>query len=125
MRDALKSLKPTRILDIIAMVALYRPGPMELIPDFVDRKHGRRPITYEHPAHGEHLQETYGIMIYQEQVMGLAADLAGFTLGEADTLRKAMGKKDRELMAAQKAKFLVGCRANVSRREARPSGSGT
>jgi DNA polymerase-3 subunit alpha len=112
MRDALKSLKPTRILDIIAMVALYRPGPMELIPEFIDRKHGRKPITYEHPAMEKHLQETYGIMVYQEQVMALAADLAGFTLGEADTLRKAMGKKDRELMAAQKAKFLVGCRAN-------------
>jgi len=112
MRDALKSLKPTRIQDIIAMVALYRPGPMELIPEFVNRKHGRAPITYEHPLMERHLQETYGIMIYQEQVMGLAADLAGFTLGEADTLRKAMGKKDRELMAAQKAKFLVGCRAN-------------
>jgi len=112
MRDALKSLKPTRIQDIIAMVALYRPGPMELIPEFVDRKHGRKPITYEHPLMEKHLQETYGIMVYQEQVMGLAAELAGFTLGEADTLRKAMGKKDRELMAAQKAKFLVGCRAN-------------
>ena len=112
MRDALKSLKPTRILDIIAMVSLYRPGPMELIPEFIDRKHGRKPITYEHPAMEKHLQETYGIMVYQEQVMGLAAELAGFTLGEADTLRKAMGKKDRELMAAQRAKFLVGCRAN-------------
>src|SRR5215813_4835468 len=112
MRDALRSLKPTRIQDIISMVALYRPGPMELIPEFVNRKHGRAPITYEHPLMERHLQETYGIMIYQEQVMGLAAELAGFTLGEADTLRKAMGKKDRELMAAQKAKFLVGCRAN-------------
>jgi DNA polymerase-3 subunit alpha len=112
MRDALKSLRPTRILDIIAMVSLYRPGPMELIPEFIERKHGRKPITYEHPAMEKHLQETYGIMVYQEQVMGLAAELAGFTLGEADTLRKAMGKKDRELMAAQKAKFLVGCHAN-------------
>ncbi|HTY76490.1 MAG TPA: DNA polymerase III subunit alpha [Candidatus Bathyarchaeia archaeon] len=112
MRDALRSLEPTRIQDIIAMVALYRPGPMELIPEFVNRKHGRAPITYEHPLMERHLQETYGIMIYQEQVMGLAAELAGFSLGEADTLRKAMGKKDRELMAAQKAKFLVGCRAN-------------
>jgi DNA polymerase-3 subunit alpha len=112
MRDALKILKPTRIQDIIAMVALYRPGPMELIPEFIDRKHGRKPITYEHPLMEKHLQETYGIMVYQEQVMGLAAELAGFTLGEADTLRKAMGKKDRELMAAQRAKFLVGCRAN-------------
>src|SRR6266550_5597076 len=81
MRDALKSLRPTRILDIIAMVSLYRPGPMELIPEFIDRKHGRKPITYEHPAMEKHLQETYGIMVYQEQVMGLAAELAGFTLG--------------------------------------------
>ena len=112
MRDALKSLRPTRIEDIIAMVSLYRPGPMELIPEFVNRKHGRAPITYEHPLMEKYLQETYGIMVYQEQVMGLAAELAGFTLGEADTLRKAMGKKDRELMAAQRAKFLVGCRAN-------------
>jgi DNA polymerase-3 subunit alpha len=112
MRDALKALRPTRIEDIIAMVSLYRPGPMELIPDFVNRKHGRAPITYEHPLMEKYLQETYGIMVYQEQVMGLAAELAGFTLGEADTLRKAMGKKDRELMAAQRAKFLVGCRAN-------------
>src|SRR5438094_4858998 len=112
MRDALKALRPTRIEDIIAMVSLYRPGPMELIPEFVNRKHGRAPITYEHPLMEKYLQETYGIMVYQEQVMGLAAELAGFTLGEADTLRKAMGKKDRELMAAQRAKFLVGCRAN-------------
>ena len=112
MRDALKALTPTRIEDIIAMVSLYRPGPMELIPDFINRKHGRAPSTYEHPLMEKYLQETYGIMVYQEQVMGLAAELAGFTLGEADTLRKAMGKKDRELMAAQKAKFLVGCRAN-------------
>ncbi len=112
MRDALRSLTPTRIEDIIAMVALYRPGPMELIPEFINRKHGRAPITYEHPLMEKYLHETYGIMVYQEQVMGLAAELAGFTLGEADTLRKAMGKKDRELMAAQRAKFLVGCRAN-------------
>src|SRR5215470_6298392 len=112
MRDALKRLRPQRFEDIIAMVALYRPGPMDLIDDFIDRKHGRAPITYEHPLMERHLQETYGVMVYQEQVMRLAADLAGLTLGEADTVRKAMGKKDRELMAAQKAKFLVGCRAN-------------
>ncbi|MGH7366786.1 MAG: LAGLIDADG family homing endonuclease, partial [Candidatus Rokuibacteriota bacterium] len=112
MRDALKRLKPQRIEDIIAMVALYRPGPMDLIEDFVNRKHGRAPIAYEHPLMERHLQETYGIMVYQEQVMQLAADLAGFSLGEADTLRKAMGKKDRELMATQREKFISGCKAS-------------
>jgi DNA polymerase III subunit alpha len=112
MRDALKRLRPQRIEDIIAMVALYRPGPMDLIEDFVNRKHGRAPIAYEHPLMERHLQETYGIMVYQEQVMQLAAELAGFSLGEADTLRKAMGKKDRELMAQQREKFLSGCKAN-------------
>jgi len=112
MRDALKRLKPQRIEDIIAMVALYRPGPMDLIEDFVNRKHGRAPIAYEHPLMERRLQETYGIMVYQEQVMQLAADLAGLSLGEADTLRKAMGKKDRELMAQQREKFISGCKAN-------------
>jgi DNA polymerase-3 subunit alpha len=112
MRDALKRLKPQRIEDIIAMVALYRPGPMDLIEDFVNRKHGRAPIAYEHPLMERHLQETYGIMVYQEQVMRLAAELAGFSLGEADTLRKAMGKKDRELMATQREKFVAGCKAS-------------
>jgi DNA polymerase-3 subunit alpha len=112
MRDALKRLRPQRIEDIIAMVALYRPGPMDLIDEFIDRKHGRSPIAYEHPLMERHLHETYGIMVYQEQVMRLAADLAGLTLGEADTLRKAMGKKDRELMAQQREKFIGGCRAN-------------
>ncbi|HYB44747.1 MAG TPA: DNA polymerase III subunit alpha [Candidatus Methylomirabilis sp.] len=112
MRDALKRLRPQRLEDIIAMVALYRPGPMDLIDDFIDRKHGRAPITYEHPLMERHLQETYGVMVYQEQVMRLAADLAGLSLGEADTLRKAMGKKDRELMAQQREKFIAGSKAN-------------
>ncbi len=112
MRDALQRLKPERIEDIIAMVALYRPGPMDLIPDFVNRKHGRADITYEHPAMEKHLQETYGIMVYQEQVMRLAADLAGFSLAQADILRKAMGKKDRELMAEQREEFVKGCKAH-------------
>ena len=112
MRDALQRLRPERIEDIIAMVALYRPGPMDLIPEFVNRRHGRSEIAYEHPAMERHLQETYGIMVYQEQVMRLAADLAGFTLGQADTLRKAMGKKDRELMAQQREQFIKGCKAN-------------
>jgi DNA polymerase-3 subunit alpha len=112
MRDALRRLKPQRLEDVIAMVALYRPGPMDLIDDFINRKHGRSAITYEHPLMERHLQDTYGVMIYQEQVMQLAADLAGLTLGEADTLRKAMGKKDRELMARQREKFLAGSKTN-------------
>jgi DNA polymerase-3 subunit alpha len=112
MRDALRRLRPQRIEDVIAMVALYRPGPMDLIDEFINRKHGRVPITYEHPSMEPHLRETYGIMVYQEQVMRLAAELAGFTLGEADTLRKAMGKKDRDLMAQQREKFIAGCKAN-------------
>jgi DNA polymerase III subunit alpha len=112
MRDALRRLRPQRFEDIIAMVALYRPGPMDLIDEFVNRKHGRAPITYEHPLMERHLEETYGVMVYQEQVMRLGADLAGLTLGEADTLRKAMGKKDRELMARQRETFIAGCKAN-------------
>jgi DNA polymerase-3 subunit alpha len=112
MREALQKLRPERIEDIIAMVALYRPGPMDLIPEFVNRRHGRAEITYEHPLMQRHLEETYGIMVYQEQVMRLAADMAGFSLAEADTLRKAMGKKDRELMAQQSEKFVSGCKKN-------------
>ncbi|MBM4441276.1 MAG: DNA polymerase III subunit alpha [Candidatus Rokubacteria bacterium] len=109
MREALRGLKPERLEDIIAMVSLYRPGPMDLIPDFINRKHGRAKVTYEHPAMQAITQETYGIMIYQEQIMQLAVAMAGFSMGEADTLRRAMGKKDRELMAKQKEKFLAGC----------------
>src|SRR5262245_22786618 len=102
MRDALRSLEPTRIHDIIAIVALSRPGPMELIPDFIARKHGRAKIAYEHPAMEKFTRETYGIMVYQEQIMQIASEMAGFTMGEADTLRRAMGKKDRDLMAKQR-----------------------
>jgi DNA polymerase-3 subunit alpha len=112
MRDALQRLRPDRIEDIIALVALYRPGPMEHIPEFANRKHGRTKIVYEHPLMAQHLAETYGIIVYQEQVMRLAADLAGFTLAGADTLRKAMGKKDRGLMAQQRETFIAGCRRN-------------
>jgi DNA polymerase-3 subunit alpha len=108
MREALRGLKPERLEDIIAMVSLYRPGPMDLIPDFINRKHGRAKITYEHPAMEKITRETYGIMIYQEQIMQIAVEMAGFSMGEADTLRRAMGKKDRELMAKQKEKFLAG-----------------
>ena len=109
MRDALRGLKPSSLEDVIAMVSLYRPGPMELIPDFIARKHGRAKITYEHPAMQKFTQGTYGIMVYQEQIMQIASEMAGFTMGEADTLRRAMGKKDRELMAKQRDKFLAGC----------------
>jgi DNA polymerase-3 subunit alpha len=109
MRDALRGLRPERLEDVIAMVSLYRPGPMDLIPDFIARKHGRAKIAYEHPAMEKFTRETYGIMVYQEQIMQIASEMAGFTMGEADTLRRAMGKKDRDLMATQRAKFLAGC----------------
>jgi DNA polymerase-3 subunit alpha len=109
MRDALRGLRPERLEDVIAMVSLYRPGPMDLIPDFIARKHGKARITYEHPAMEKFTRETYGIMVYQEQIMQLASEMAGFTMGEADTLRRAMGKKDRELMAKQRDKFVAGC----------------
>ncbi|HXH81448.1 MAG TPA: DNA polymerase III subunit alpha, partial [Candidatus Tectomicrobia bacterium] len=110
MREALRGLRPERLEDVIAMVSLYRPGPMELIPDFIARKHGRARITYEHPAMETFTRETYGIMVYQEQIMQIASEMAGFTMGEADTLRRAMGKKDRDLMARQREKFLAGCK---------------
>jgi len=110
MRDALRGLRPERLEDVIAMVSLYRPGPMELIPDFIGRKHGKAKITYEHPAMERFTRETYGIMVYQEQIMQIASEMAGFTMGEADTLRRAMGKKDRDLMAKQREKFLAGCK---------------
>src|SRR5438309_1975068 len=110
MRDALRGLKPEQLEDLIAMVSLYRPGPMELIPDFIQRKHGRSKITYEHPAMEKFTRETYGIMVYQEQIMQIASEMAGFTMGEADILRAATAKKDRELMAKQREKFITGCR---------------
>src|SRR5881296_2334326 len=109
MREALRGLKPERLEDVIAMVSLYRPGPMDLIPDFIARKHGRAKIAYEHPAMEKFTRETYGIMVYQEQIMQIASEMAGFTMGEADTLRRAMGKKDRDLMAKQRDKFIAGC----------------
>jgi len=108
MRDLLRQLRPNRIEDIIALVALYRPGPMQLIPDFIERKHGRTKVVYDHPLMEEILRDTYGIMVYQEQVMRIASDLAGFSMGEADILRRAMGKKNPELMAEQRKKFVSG-----------------
>ena len=112
MRHYLKELKPTDLEDIIAMVSLYRPGPMELIPSFVNRKHGKEKVTYLHPKLEPILKNTYGIGIYQEQMMRIARDLAGYTLGEADTLRKAIGKKIKVLLDAQKEKLLKGMQEN-------------
>jgi DNA polymerase-3 subunit alpha len=110
MRNALRHLRPERLEDVIAMVALYRPGPMEMIPDFTARRHGKVKPTYDHPVMEKHLQETYGIMVYQEQVLRIANDMAGFSMSEADDLRKAMGKKIPALMAEQRAKFLQGAK---------------
>ncbi len=106
MQKHLRSLKPTVFADLIAMNALYRPGPMEYIPSFVARKHGDEEIIYDLDACEEYLKETYGITVYQEQVMLLSQKLAGFTKGEADTLRKAMGKKKLDLLAKMKPQFL-------------------
>lgn len=108
MRRNLKELKPTEFEDIIAMVSLYRPGPMELIPSFINRKHGREKVKYLHPMLEPILKNTYGIGIYQEQMMRIARDLAGFTLAEADTLRKAIGKKIKVLLDSQKEKLIKG-----------------
>lgn len=106
MRKYLKQLKPERIDDLIAMNALYRPGPMQFIPEYIDRKHGRKKVTYPHPKLEELLEPTYGIMIYQEQIMKAAQIIAGYSLGDADLLRRAMGKKKRKVMAEQRTIFV-------------------
>jgi len=106
MQKYMRELKPTVFADLIAMNALYRPGPLEYIPSFIKRKHGEEPIIYDLDANEEYLKETYGITVYQEQVMLLSQKLAGFTKGEADTLRKAMGKKKFDLLEMLKPKFL-------------------
>jgi len=111
MRDLLKRLRPNRFEDLIAILALYRPGPMVLIDEFIARRHGRVKITYDHPLLEPILKDTYGICIYQEQVLHMAKELAGFSMGEADVLRKAMGKKDPETMAKQRRKFVEGAMA--------------
>ena len=109
MKRHLRELKPTVFEDIIAMIALYRPGPMELIPEYIARKNGKKQIEYLHPKLEPILKETYGICIYQEQLLRIAQDLAGFTLGAADVLRKAVGKKIKELLWEQQDKFIQGC----------------
>ncbi len=112
MRDVLRKLRPDRFEDIIAVVALYRPGPMDNIPSYIKRKHGEEPVDYLHPKLEAILKETYGIMIYQEQVMQIAQELSGYTLGAADLLRRAMGKKIRAEMEAQRRNFIDGAVAN-------------
>jgi DNA polymerase-3 subunit alpha len=114
MRDILRRYQPTRIEDLTALNALYRPGPIQggMIDDFINRKHGKTKVSYELPQLQDILGETYGVILYQEQVMQIANLLASFSLGEADILRRIMGKKKKEEMSAQRAKFMSGCRAN-------------
>ncbi|MBI4101356.1 MAG: DNA polymerase III subunit alpha, partial [Candidatus Nealsonbacteria bacterium] len=112
MKRYLKELKPTNLEDIIAMVALYRPGPMQFIPEYIEGKQGKRKIEYMHQKLEPILQTTYGVCVYQEQVMQIARDLSGFSLSEADVLRKAIGKKIKELLMAQKQKFIEGAKKN-------------
>ncbi len=112
MRRYLKLLKPTEFEDIIAMVSLYRPGPMALIPEYIDGKHKKKSVEYLHPKLKPILEKTFGIPVYQEQIMKIVQELAGFTLGEADVLRKAIGKKIRKLLTAQKEKFIEGATKN-------------
>ncbi|WP_423459741.1 DNA polymerase III subunit alpha [Ottowia sp. VDI28] len=112
MQGMLRDARPTRLEDLIALNALYRPGPMDLIPSFVARKHGREPVEYPHPMVAEMLSETYGIMVYQEQVMQTAQILGGYSLGGADLLRRAMGKKKAEEMAEHRQIFRAGAAKN-------------
>ena len=110
MQDILRRYQPNRIEDLCALNALYRPGPIQggMIPDFIDRKHGRKPITYDLPELEEILSETYGVILYQEQVMQISNKLAGYSLGDADILRRAMGKKNAAEMAKQRERFVSG-----------------
>lgn len=112
MQKYLRELQPSTFEDLIAMNALYRPGPMDYIPDFIDRKHGRKPIEYDIPIMEKYLKETYGITVYQEQVMLLSRLLGNFTRGESDALRKAMGKKLRDQLDVLKPKFIAGGKSN-------------
>src|SRR5204862_6740183 len=108
MQKYLRELKPDKFGDLIAMNALYRPGPMAYIPNYIDRKHGREPISYDLPEMEEYLKETYGITVYQEQVMLLAQKLGGFSKGDADVLRRAMGKKQKHVLDKMKKQFIDG-----------------
>jgi DNA polymerase-3 subunit alpha len=119
MRSLIRRVLPNRFEDLIALLALYRPGPLEsgMTDDYVERRNGRRAISYPHPSLKDILEDTYGLPIYQDQVMMMAQALAGFTLAEADILRKAMGKKNKQIMDSLKSKFIEGCLANSVPRE--------
>ncbi len=119
MKDLIRRLKPTKFEDLIALVALYRPGPLQsgMVEEFIERKHGKKPVEYEVPALREILEETYGVIVYQEQVMLIASKIAGFTLGQADLLRKAMGKKKMDVMQEQRTAFIEGAVKNGYSRE--------
>jgi DNA polymerase-3 subunit alpha len=108
MRRVLRDLKPTRFEDMISVLALYRPGPMEFIPKYIASKHGKTEVTYPHPSLEPILRDTYGIIVYQEQIMQIASSMAGFTLGEADLLRRAVSKKKREVLDEQRSAFVAG-----------------
>lgn len=117
MRRYLKDLKPSSFEDLIAMVSLYRPGPLAYIPEFIDRKFGRKTVEYPHPSLEEILKPTYGIAVYQEQIMQLVQAFAGFSLGEADILRRAIGKKKYELLMEQRGKFISAAEKQGHREE--------
>ena len=112
MREWLRKLEPTEMNDLIAMNALYRPGPMDLIPDYIARKHGREKVAFPHPSLEPVLKTTYGIPVFQEQVMKMAQVMAGYSLGQADILRRAMGKKKQSVMDKQRKVFIGGAREN-------------
>src|SRR3984893_1275137 len=111
MRDILRRYQPDRLDDLIALNALYRPGPMDMIDDFIERKHGRREVAYDLPELKGILEDTFGVIVYQEQVMQISSLLADYSLGEADLLRRAMGKKKAEEMTKQRERFLRGAMA--------------
>ncbi len=116
-RRVLQEMRPTRYSHIVAALALYRPGPMEYIPTYIRRMHGEEPVEYRHPALAPILDETYGIIVYQEQIIRIATDLAGYEPGEADTIRKAVGKKKKDALLAHRVKFVEGCTARGIPRE--------
>src|SRR5690606_13286583 len=109
MRRVLREMKPTCFEDIVSVLALYRPGPMEFIPRFIAAKHGRIQVEYPHPPLEPILKDTYGIIVYQEQIMQIASRMAGFSLGEADLLRRAVSKKKREVLDKERVRFVAGC----------------
>ncbi len=109
MRNVLKRLKPSRLEDIVAVNALYRPGPMENIPLFIDRKHGRARVEVPHEDVRNILSDTYGVIVYQEQIMMIASRMAGFSLGEADLLRRAVSKKQKDILDRERSHFVEGC----------------